>query len=105
MNLAGILNMTMEAAIDFVIRKPVQKREFTEIFNKIILQLHMQLNQVSLSMNDIFYPQGPLEGIAIPKPPEVMRSTSAFIKDLRHNYGPLSFTRQSENNFENSSCY
>jgi len=33
--------MNQDAMIDFVIRKPLQKAEFGEVFNKILLQLHL----------------------------------------------------------------
>lgn len=49
--------MNYEAMIDFVIRKPIQKAEFKDIFSKIMLQLHMNLGQVSHSMNEIFFTQ------------------------------------------------
>lgn len=47
--------MNIDATIDFVIKKPIQKQEFNEIFNKIMVQLHLSMNQVTMSMNELVY--------------------------------------------------
>ena len=87
--------MNIDAAIDFIIKKPIQKQEFNEVFNKIIMQMHLQLNQVSMSMNEIIYPQG-TDNNNIVRQPVVTRATSAFIKDFATHYAPLSYNRYSE---------
>lgn len=43
-NIAGISAMNNDAIIDYVIRKPIQKNDFNEIFNKILIQMHLSHN-------------------------------------------------------------
>jgi len=73
--------MTIEAAIDYVLRKPIPKRDFMEIFNKILMQIHLSSNHVSVSMNEIGLQFVP-ESMGVVKPSYVKRATSAFIKDV-----------------------
>jgi hypothetical protein len=73
--------MNAEAIIDFIIRKPIQKVEFNDTFNRILHQMHLQLKQVSHSMNELTWNQGLMDSNSNMKQPEMIRSTSAFIKD------------------------
>jgi hypothetical protein len=62
--------------------------------------MHLQLNQVSMSMNEIVYPQSTDHNNIMRQPP-VTRATSAFIKDFANHYAPLSYNRHSESgNFD-----
>lgn len=77
--MSGLSNLNLDTLIDFVLRKPIMKRDFNLIFDKIQVQLHLSLLPASASMNEIMYQQMNTDMAPSAKLEGLIRSISAYV--------------------------